>query len=165
MAHITDPTSGEILGTEDAPECSRCAAYRQLAVNLEIDLKNIERDLRSLRRRATQAENELKRQLEEAPETKTVNNIFRYWLRVTGRDSKRYKLDEKRRKAVITRLRENRDESEIYKAIDGVMLSTWHRENGVTDLEFICRTAGSLEQFRDLAEAFERSSTSPDLAQ
>lgn len=149
---IIDPTTGEVLAVVDDDGCGRCKAYAAKAEALEGDITNMERELRSLRRRLTNTENELKRQRDESPEAEAIRRLYTYWVQKTGRNGKRTKLDERRKKAVLERLRENRDESEIRLAIDGVMLSTWHRENRVTDLEFVCRSAANLEKFRDLAE-------------
>lgn len=155
---ILDETSGEVLAGP-GPECPRCSAYRAQSQAMKEDMTNMERDLRALRRRASKAENELKQQREQSPEMVQVKTIFRHWVRVTGRDPKRVKLDTKRQKAVLERLHEGRDQEEILRAIDGVMLSDWNRENGVTDLEFVCRDAKNFERFRDLAERVQRSST------
>lgn len=127
-ADLFDPETGEVK-VDDVPEAdrvaaleARCAALEAVIATVTADLQGCERDLRTSRRKAKALEDELKKQLQEAPEMVEVRTIFRYWIDKTGRDPKRTKLGDKRAKTVLARLREGHAADRLLRAVDGAVL-------------------------------------------
>src|SRR5690606_31469331 len=96
------------------------------------------------------------RQRDESPEGRVAKALFRYWCARLGKDPKRSKFGEKRKKVVVARLRDGYDPSYIARAIDGLAVGAYtNPETGVRydDLELVCRHEVNLERFHRIAEA------------
>lgn len=117
---VLDPATGELIeGHEHEDGCHRCAAYRELAERLKVDLEGEQKHTLALRRRIKALEDELKEVRLEKPEAQTVRTLFSFWVRETARNPKRTKLGEKREKAVLARLHDGYSPEYIMHAIRG----------------------------------------------
>jgi len=88
---------------------------------------------------------------------KRVRCVFDAWVRITGRDPTRTKLDSARRRKIETRLADGYSVEECIEAIEGILLSPFHmgdndREKRYDDITLILRDAKQIEKFRDLYE-------------
>lgn len=103
-------------------------------------------------------------------EADQVRVIFDFWVSSTGRDPKKTKLTDDRRRAVRARLDEGYTAERICRAIEGCASDPWNRgenERGrrYDDLTLICRTGAKLEDFesRPIGEAPARSPLPDDV--
>ncbi len=97
--------------------------------------------------------------------------VFDYWK--SKLQHPQAKLDAKREKALKARLKDGYTVSQLCQAIDGCSLSPWHlgqndRNQKFDDLELICRDAGRVDRFIEIAknppltEEQKRASTSAE---
>ena len=73
--------------------------------------------------------------------------VQQYGKLVSDKGADRLVPTKKRISKVRARMGEGYSEDELKRAIDGVLNSEFHRENGFTDLELICRDQGKVEQY------------------
>jgi hypothetical protein len=93
----------------------------------------------------------------EVSTSEKAKAVFDYWKLAFGKTNGA-KFDSDRKTKVEARLNEGRTVEDIKQAIDGCLLSPWHRgENPdgkiYDDLELICRDAKHLEGFMATAQA------------
>lgn len=91
----------------------------------------------------------------EEREAEIARSVFDAWVQATGRDPSRTKMNDKRRRKVVSRIREGYDEDTLVDAVRGVMKSRWHtgdnKEGKVyTDLVTIMRDGAQVEKFAEL---------------
>lgn len=148
---VVDPTTGEVIGeAEGDGSCKRCEDERKRADAIAGDLDMADKEVRSLRRRVTRLETELRKQTTEAPEMGAVRQIYDIWVDVTERDPRRTKLGEKRTKIILARIREGYHPDYIAWAVCGLPLSAYtNPDTGVRydDIELVCRDEVHLERF------------------
>jgi uncharacterized phage protein (TIGR02220 family) len=92
----------------------------------------------------------------DAPTTLPVRHVFDYWRKRT--EHSRAKLDDKRRSAIASRLKNGYSVDDLKAAVDGCLKSPWHQgQNGnkrkYDDIELICRNASKVDQFIALASS------------
>jgi hypothetical protein len=103
--------------------------------------------------------------------------LFNYWQdavreigeregRRTSKGRKRV-FSDKRRRLVVSRLKEGYTLTQLKDAVDGCLVSPWHRGQNPTgtlyeDIELICRDASKVDQFIAIGE---RSGGDPDAAE
>ncbi len=90
-----------------------------------------------------------------------VNSVFQYWQTVMNKP--RAKMDAKRAKAIMGRLKDGYTQQDLQDAILGCSLSRFHRgENdrrrAYQDIELICRDANHVDSFLDILESEQRKS-------
>lgn len=76
-----------------------------------------------------------------------VREVFDYWVARTSRNPRQMKLTNDRRRKVNARLSEGYTVADLKKAVDGIMMSTFHVEKGFTDLVHVCRSAAHVDGF------------------
>lgn len=135
-------------------ECSGCTRLRQQLDAALLDAENLEVDLRVMRRRLRNAENQLKQQRKEDKLDTEIHDVFAYWVARCSKDRERTILGEKRYKAVHGRLKEGHTVDDLKEAIDGAAVDAYVSEKGIRydDLELICRDEVKVQAFRKRAQ-------------
>ncbi|WP_394838703.1 hypothetical protein LVJ94_17575 [Pendulispora rubella] len=91
---------------------------------------------------------------EDGPPSKGLEReVFDHWLsgwRRTIGGTRAPALDAKRRRKIRARLADQFTPADLKRAIDGLWASSWHIENGRTDIELVCRDASHVERFMGL---------------
>lgn len=118
MTALMDETTGEVVETGAGDE-----GLERLLEGLKTDLAMANRGRAAAERKMKKLEDELKEQLNEAPEGQTARTIFNLWVRLTNRPKKRTKFGDVRKKAVIARLREGHSAERIMRAVQGAALA------------------------------------------
>lgn len=77
--------------------------------------------------------------------TSDVRAVFEYWREQSGH--KRAKLSPLRAQRVRSRLRDGFTVERLCAAVDGMLRSTFHKQNGHDDLELALRSIEKVEQF------------------
>lgn len=120
----------------------------------ESDLELAEAEIRTLRRSLAAKTAELARQTTDTSEGRMATAIAGYYAERLKK-SNSWKFGEKRRKAVVSRLKEGYEPEFICRAIDGIAIgANQNRDTGVRydDLELVCRDEVYLDRFHELAE-------------
>jgi hypothetical protein len=145
-----DPLTGEV---EEAPADPLEREQMRVTV-LEEDLRLAEDEIRKLRRREAALQGELNRRIEKSSEGQAADLIARYYVERLKK-GKTWVFGEKRRKAVVSRLKEGYDPRRICRAIDWIAEGAYvNPDTGqrYDDLELICRNEVNLDKYHDLAE-------------
>lgn len=136
--------------------CPECERRKRTAAAMQVDLDNLETELKVKRRRITQLENELAEKHRQDPNYSTAEVIFDYWRKKCMPTARTFSED--RVKAVLARLKDrdrvDPDQSAyspryICEAIVGAAVGAYVDDKGKchNDLELICRTGKKLEDF------------------
>jgi hypothetical protein len=116
MKMLLDPETGELL--TDGPGCDNCIQATAERIEAEHQLRLVERKLTTEIQAHARTKAELERQRTDTPEGRVATALGRYWITRTGKKGNA-KVKDKRRKAVIDRIRDGYDPSYIARAIDG----------------------------------------------
>lgn len=91
--------------------------------------------------------------LQDSEKEQDIVEVFDYWAserhRALGLNgtSPRQQKTKKRLSKIRARLKEGYTPADLKRAIDVVLASDFHRENGHTDIELICRDQAHVEQY------------------
>lgn len=153
------PTAARVLSTRLAGVLHGYLAGRLTAAQVAEDLRKI----------ATWVERGAKRKEGKKDNVKKedVDYLFAYWVRATGRDTKKVKLTPNRQTKLSARLRDGYSLQDIQRAIDAVASSPFHqgeneRGHRYDDLILICRSGDQVEKYRDMAPRSVRDPTPQD---
>lgn len=138
--------------------CADCERKDRMIAAMQVDLDNLEVDLKVKRRKITALENELARERHEHPDYHTAQRIFEFWRNKCRPRARSFGAD--REKAVIARLNDKVPGSDekaytpryICEAIVGAYVEPFvdpKTRKLHNDLELICRTPRKLEDFHD----------------
>lgn len=135
----------------DEPECLNCRRLeRDLARALDartkaiIDIENLEVELRVKRAQNAKLAKELEVQRDEDPSLADAKAVYTYWVARLAPKARSFK--NKRRKAVLDRLKDGYTLVDLLHAIDGVALGVPYPN--MTELEYICRDETIVDRFR-----------------
>jgi hypothetical protein len=145
-----DPLTGEV------PEAPQTPLDREKmrAEVAESDLHTAVGTIIKLERSLAALKAQIARSTTDSAEGRMATAISRYYVERLKK-GKGWKFGEKRRKAVIARLKEGYEPEFICRAIDGIAIgANQNRDTGVRydDLELVCRDEVYLDRFHELAE-------------
>ena len=106
--------------------------------------------------------NQKRQELETA-----IGTVFSYWVAASGRSPRRTLLSKERKLKIRQRITEQpsgtMDQlvSPLLWAIDGCLSSSYHAENGYTDIELICRSRSKLEAFAERTNGYTMDKIHP----
>lgn len=149
-----DPETSEFVAAEDG-SCHNCELLEARLASATMAMNDLQSELIRVLRREKLLEAKLKRQQTESSEGKAARALFRYWVERLGKNRKTCKFGDKRRDAVVARLRDGYTPAYIARAIDGLAEYSYTNAKGVTfdDLELVCRNEVKLERYYRQAEA------------
>lgn len=145
-----DPLTGEVPEGPATP----LEREKMRAEVAESDLHTAVGTIIKLERSLAALKAQLSRQTSDSAEGRMATAIAGYYAERLKK-SKGWKFGEKRRKAVVARLKEGYEPEFICRAIDGLAVgANQNRDTGVRydDLELVCRDEVNLDRFHELAE-------------
>lgn len=80
----------------------------------------------------------------------SIIRVFDYWKR-KFKKTKQTKLTKQRREKISARLREGYSITDLFLAIDGIAVSTFHIENHFTDVTHVCKSSVTVDRFLAIA--------------
>ena len=98
-----------------------------------------------------------------------IGTVFSYWVAASGR-GRRTLLSRERKLKIRQRITEQppgtMEElvSPLLWAVDGCLSSSYHTENGYTDLELILRSRSKLEAFAERTNGYQMEKIHPILS-
>ena len=98
-----------------------------------------------------------------------IGTVFSYWVAASGRSPRRTLLSRERKLRIRQRITEQNfgtmEElvSPLLWAVDGCLSSSYHTENGYTDIELICRNRSKLEAFAERTNGYNMDKIHPIL--
>jgi hypothetical protein len=144
--------------------CLSCQRYQNALDAMELDMANLEVELKGKRRQVKALEKELADRRRTDPHYDTAVRIFDYWRAKCAPNARTFSED--RLKAVLARLRDRDPDDKtkhayppryLCEAIVGAAVDPYVDEKGKAhiDLELICRTGKKLEDFHSRYERWK----------
>lgn len=143
--------------------CADCERKDRMIAAMQVDLDNLDVDLKVKRRKITSLQNELDEKRRADPQYDTAEQIFRFWQRKCCPKARVF--GEDREKAVLARLKDKIPGTEdqayppryICESILGARVDPYVDPKGKrhNDLELVCRTPKKLEDFHDRYERWK----------
>jgi hypothetical protein len=120
-------------------ECSRCTA-------MQIDLENMEAELRAKRRLLTTLKQELRDATDSSPRMEEATRVYELW-RVRCHHPRAI-FSQDRKKLVLARLNEGYTQERLENAVRGAEVGAFEKDgHRYDDLELICRSGSQVEKF------------------
>lgn len=123
MSDLFNPETGEIRQPEgSAEDCGKCQRLEAQLEAVKTDLDLAEKQIRTQRRKIGGLEKELRDVRKESPKRREAQEVYEHWLEETGRSASRSKFGDKREKAVLARLFEDRSVDYLQTAVTGLRI-------------------------------------------
>lgn len=151
----------------DDPDKQEIARLRAALNAVRVDLANAEVDLAVKRRQITEMKGLLHEKVVTSEYMTHAHEVFDYWCAHCRPGSTRIIFGDKRKKAVLARLRDGYTADDLMEAIDGAAVDAYTNEKGITydDLELICRDETKVDMFVKRARAHRRDLSKMSQAQ